>query len=115
MYGYSRLLALLSFSQVATAPIEETDDEDTFLSTHSSVESLVNFGVQTSDIKKLKESGVTTAEGVLRMTKRKLEGIKGISTAKVEKLRDAASHVAKRPSFQVQKRGRLTRSAAGSL
>ena len=37
------------------------------------------------------------------MTKRKLEAIKGISTAKAEKVRDAALNVAKRPAFQTAK------------
>ena len=58
---------------------------------------------QASDIKKLAESGVTTADQVIRLTKRKLVAIKGISDAKAEKLREAASKVACKSGFQTAK------------
>lgn len=45
---------------------------------------------QAADTKKLLEAGVSTVEAVQRMTKRKLEQIKGISTAKAEKVRESA-------------------------
>ena len=58
---------------------------------------------QPSDIKKLAESGVTTADQVIRLPKRKLVAIKGISDAKAEKLREAACKVAHKPGFQTAK------------
>ena len=81
----------------------EDEEEEGIEPTHTHIDSLTNFGVQNSDLKKLKEAGVATADAVLRITKRKLESIKGISTAKAEKLIDAARNVAKRPCFQTAK------------
>lgn len=87
-----------------TAVEQTIDEEDEGLEPiHTSVDALTNFGVQTSDIKKLQDAGVATAEQVLRLTRRKLEAIKGISTAKADKMREAAANVAQRPAFQTAK------------
>ena len=55
------------------------------------IESLEGGGVSSSDIKKLKEKGMHTAEAVAYATKRELVAIKGISDQKVEKLQAAAA------------------------
>ena len=89
----------------------EDEEEDGIEPTHTHIGALTNFGIQTSEIKKLKEAGISTAEGVLRITRRKLEQIKGISTAKAEKLREAAANVAKKPSFQTAKDAIVDRAA----
>ena len=68
--------------QIDQHALAEEEDGEGLEPTHTVVSALTNFGVQGSDIKKLKEAGISTAEGVLRLTKRKLEAIKGISTAK---------------------------------
>ena len=94
---------LSSLQAPSRALVEEEEDDDAIEMTHTHIGALTNFGVQTSDIKKLKEAGIATAEGVMRLTMRKLEGIKGISTAKAIKLQEAARNVAKRPAFQSAK------------
>ena len=43
-----------------------------------------------SDIKKLQEAGITTVGSCLQMCTRELIAIKGLSEAKVEKIREAA-------------------------
>ena len=53
------------------------------------VDILRSFGTSISDIEKLKRVGVTTADAVLRRSYRLLQAIKGISTAKAEKLHEA--------------------------
>ena len=98
--------------QPAPVALHDDEEEDEGIEpTHTHIGALTNFGVQPADIKKLKEAGISTAEGVLRITKRKLEQIKGISTAKAEKLREAAGHVAKKPSFQTAKDLQIHRDA----
>lgn len=54
------------------------------------VEQLEGAGIASSDIKKLKEAGFHTVEGVSYSTKKTLIEIKGISEAKAEKLLGAA-------------------------
>jgi len=72
--------------------------------THTPIAVLSNFGIQTGDIRKLSEAGITTTEALVRMTKRKLSNVKGVSDAKEDKLREAAYKKVSRPvGFQTAK------------
>ena len=68
-----------------SASLAEVED-DGLEPTHTPITSLSNFGIQTSDIRKLSDEGITTVEALLRMTKRRLGSVKGVCDAKVEKL-----------------------------
>lgn len=55
------------------------------------IESLVEMGIAAADIKKLKEGGINTVEAVAFASRRELCEIKGVSEAKVAKLKEAAN------------------------
>ena len=48
-----------------------------------------SFGVNAADLKKLKAVGICTVKGLKMVTKKKLSAIKGLSDAKVDKIREA--------------------------
>lgn len=54
------------------------------------IEDLQSAGINMSDIKKLQDFGITTIGSCLQMCKRDLISIKGLSDAKVDKIREAA-------------------------
>ena len=58
--------------------------------TYRSIEDLQSLGINVSDIKKLQEHGLHTVGSVLQSCGRDLISIKGLSEAKVEKIREAA-------------------------
>nr|QIC49955.1 putative meiotic recombination protein DMC1/LIM15 [Actinia equina] len=68
---------------------EFCDQEDE--SFYQDIELLQNHGINVADIKKLKTAGICTIKGVQMTTKKKLCQIKGISEAKMEKIKEAAS------------------------
>jgi predicted ATP-dependent serine protease len=54
------------------------------------IEDLQSCGINVSDIKKLQEAGLHTVGSVLQMSSRDLIAIKGLTDAKVEKIKEAA-------------------------
>ena len=54
------------------------------------IEDLQSCGINVSDIKKLQEAGLNTIGSVLQMSTRDLIAIKGLTDARVEKIREAA-------------------------
>lgn len=72
-----------------TAETEEPEmmDDDLFVD----VDGLQSYGINVADIKKLKSGGVCTLKGLRMVTKKKLCGIKGLSEAKVDKIREAVT------------------------
>jgi DNA repair protein RAD51 len=51
-------------------------------------------GIAAADIQKLQTAGIYTVDGLAHAPKRELESIKGLSTAKVEKLlKEGASSI----------------------
>ena len=48
-----------------------------------------SYGVNAADLKKLKAVGICTVKGLKMVTKKKLSAIKGLSDAKVDKIREA--------------------------
>ena len=69
-------------SQV-TGVHEEGDDF------YQDIEMLQSHGINVADIKKLKTAGICTVRGIQMITKKKLCAIKGLSEAKVEKMKEA--------------------------
>lgn len=47
---------------------------------------LQNFGISANDIQKLQTAGIHTVEGLAHAPRRELENIKGLSSAKVDKM-----------------------------
>ena len=72
----------------AGAKVEE-EEEDFF----QDIEMLQNHGINVADIKKLKTAGVCTVRGIQMVTKKKLCNIKGLSEAKVDKMKEAVMKI----------------------
>ena len=77
--------SLFRSTHSAYARAQGEEEEDAY-DTCSPVDSLENVGIQTNDIKKLKEAGLFTVERVVMTSKRKLAAIKGISEEKALKI-----------------------------
>jgi len=73
----------------ATTGVHEIEAEDTF----QDIELLQNHGINVADIKKLKAAGICTVKGIQMVTKKKLCNIKGLSEAKVDKMKEAVIKV----------------------
>uniref|UniRef100_A0A158PH42 RECA_3 domain-containing protein n=1 Tax=Angiostrongylus costaricensis TaxID=334426 RepID=A0A158PH42_ANGCS len=69
-----------------------TDDEDAEI---QDVELLQNHGINMADIKKLQSVGICTVKGVMMTTKKRLAEVKGLSEAKVDKIKEAACKIMK--------------------
>jgi len=84
------MAAQLQQSQAAaTTGVHEIEAEDTF----QDIELLQNHGINVADIKKLKSAGICTVKGIQMVTKKKLCNIKGLSEAKVDKMKEAVIKV----------------------
>ena len=73
--------------EAALLGIQAEEEEEEFLQVD--IEGLQAHGINVADIKKLKLAGICTLKGVKMITKRKLCAIKGLSEAKVDKIREA--------------------------
>ncbi|CAB3993934.1 meiotic recombination DMC1 LIM15 homolog [Paramuricea clavata] len=71
--------------QVVDPEISDQEEEEESFYLDSDL--LQNHGINVADIKKLKTSGIYTIKGVQMTTRRKLCQIKGISEAKMEKIK----------------------------
>ncbi|KAM6897688.1 meiotic recombination protein DMC1/LIM15 homolog isoform 2-T2 [Xenentodon cancila] len=63
------------------------DDEESFF---QDIDLLQKHGINMADIKKLKSVGICTVKGIQMTTRKALCNIKGLSEAKVEKIKEAA-------------------------
>ncbi|XP_030196503.1 meiotic recombination protein DMC1/LIM15 homolog isoform X2 [Gadus morhua] len=63
------------------------DDEESFF---QDIDLLQKHGINMADIKKMKAVGICTVKGIQMTTRRALCNIKGLSEAKVEKIKEAA-------------------------
>ncbi|XP_041938584.1 meiotic recombination protein DMC1/LIM15 homolog isoform X1 [Alosa sapidissima] len=63
------------------------DDEESFF---QDIDLLQKHGINMADIKKLKSVGICTVKGIQMTTRRALCNIKGLSEAKVDKIKEAA-------------------------
>lgn len=68
----------------------DADEDETFF---QDIDILQNHGINVADIKKLKSSGICTIKGVQMITRRKLCAVKGISEAKVDKIKEAVAKI----------------------
>ena len=82
---------------------------------------LQNHGINVADIKKLKAAGICTVKGIQMVTKKKLCNIKGLSEAKVDKMKEAVIKVCGANSGfrtalqQSQARKNIFRISTGSM
>ncbi|XP_022095573.1 meiotic recombination protein DMC1/LIM15 homolog [Acanthaster planci] len=67
---------------------DELDDEESFF---QDIDLLQNHGINVADIKKLKSAGICTIKGIQMTTRKRMCEIKGISEAKMEKIKEAAA------------------------
>ena len=65
------------------------EEEDFF----QDIELLQSHGINVADIKKLKTAGICTVRGIQMVTKKKLCSIKGLSEAKVDKMKEAVMKI----------------------
>uniref|UniRef100_A0A8B9KNV6 Meiotic recombination protein n=1 Tax=Astyanax mexicanus TaxID=7994 RepID=A0A8B9KNV6_ASTMX len=63
------------------------DDEESFF---QDIDLLQKYGINMADIKKLKSVGICTVKGIQMTTRRALCNVKGLSEAKVDKIKEAA-------------------------
>ncbi|XP_075949408.1 meiotic recombination protein DMC1/LIM15 homolog isoform X1 [Anarhichas minor] len=73
--------------QVVDEDTSFQDDEETFF---QDIDLLQKHGINVADIKKMKLVGICTVKGIQMTTKKALCNIKGLSEAKVEKIKEAA-------------------------
>lgn len=64
------------------------DDEVSFF---TDIDELQAHGINAADIKKLKSAGICTVRGIQMTTRRRLCMIKGISEAKVDKIKEVSN------------------------
>ena len=72
-----------------TQQSQAAQDEDLEFFQQVDLEGLQAHGINVADIKKLKAAGICTVKGVQMITKKKLCAIKGLSEAKVDKIKEA--------------------------
>lgn len=72
---------------------EEDSEMDTMKQIFQSIDGLQEFGINASDIGKLKDNGFATIGQLFQVSQRKLLQVKGISEAKLEKILAAGAKV----------------------
>ncbi|XP_061665406.1 meiotic recombination protein DMC1/LIM15 homolog isoform X4 [Syngnathoides biaculeatus] len=77
----------VSEDQVVEDDATFQDDEDSFF---QDIDLLQKYGINMADIKKMKTVGICTVKGIQMTTRKALCNIKGLSEAKVEKIKEAA-------------------------
>uniref|UniRef100_A0A3P9PTH5 DNA meiotic recombinase 1 n=2 Tax=Poecilia TaxID=8080 RepID=A0A3P9PTH5_POERE len=71
-----------------------------FESFFQDIDLLQKHGINMADIKKLKSVGICTVKGIQMTTRKALCNIKGLSEAKVEKIKEAAGKMLQNVGFQ---------------
>uniref|UniRef100_A0A8C7D685 Meiotic recombination protein n=1 Tax=Oncorhynchus kisutch TaxID=8019 RepID=A0A8C7D685_ONCKI len=64
------------------------------------IDTLQKYGINMADLKKLKSVGICTVKGIQMTTRRALCNIKGLSEAKVDKIKEAAGKILVRDSAE---------------
>uniref|UniRef100_A0A4W5L646 Meiotic recombination protein n=1 Tax=Hucho hucho TaxID=62062 RepID=A0A4W5L646_9TELE len=92
------------------------EDEESFF---QDIDTLQKHGINMADLKKLKSVGICTVKGIQMTTRRALCNIKGLSEAKVDKIKEAAGKMLTKgflTAFEYSaKRKQLFRVTTGSL
>ncbi|KAI6124602.1 Rad51-domain-containing protein [Pisolithus croceorrhizus] len=78
-------------SRAPSPPIDQIDE--VIAPFFDSVDELQQHGINMQDILKLKSAAINTVSGVVMTTRRQLLKIKGMSEAKVEKIKEAAQKI----------------------
>ncbi|KAJ3351780.1 Meiotic recombination protein dmc1 [Entophlyctis luteolus] len=81
----------MSTDQRVRSISDEHEEEDCVVEDIMEVDKLSSCGINVADITKLKAAGIQTIRGVQMTTIRTLSKIKGMSDAKVEKIKEAAA------------------------
>uniref|UniRef100_A0A4W3I1M8 Meiotic recombination protein n=1 Tax=Callorhinchus milii TaxID=7868 RepID=A0A4W3I1M8_CALMI len=81
--------------QVVEEEVSFQDDEESFF---QDIDLLQKHGINVADIKKMKCVGICTVKGIQMTTRRALCNIKGLSEAKVDKIKEAANKLVE-PGF----------------
>nr|XP_030118869.3 meiotic recombination protein DMC1/LIM15 homolog isoform X3 [Taeniopygia guttata] len=81
--------------QVVQEELGYQDDEESFF---QDIDLLQKHGINVADIKKLKAVGICTIKGIQMTTRRALCNVKGLSEAKVDKIKEAANKLVE-PGF----------------
>ncbi|XP_071451683.1 meiotic recombination protein DMC1/LIM15 homolog [Hetaerina americana] len=76
--------------QVVEEEISDVDEDESFF---KDIDLLQEHGINAADIKKLKSSGICTVKGIQMSTKKRLCAIRGLSEAKVDKIKEAVAKV----------------------
>uniref|UniRef100_A0A8C7PY53 Meiotic recombination protein n=1 Tax=Oncorhynchus mykiss TaxID=8022 RepID=A0A8C7PY53_ONCMY len=76
--------------QVVEDEVGYQDDEESFF---QDIDTLQKHGINMADLKKLKSVGICTVKGIQMTTRRALCNIKGLSEAKVDKIKEAAGKI----------------------
>ncbi|XP_021436908.2 meiotic recombination protein DMC1/LIM15 homolog [Oncorhynchus mykiss] len=63
------------------------------------IDTLQKHGLNMADLKKLKSVGICIVKGIQMTIRRALCNIKGLSEAKVDKIKEAAGKMLSQPSF----------------
>ncbi|XP_073246733.1 meiotic recombination protein DMC1/LIM15 homolog [Porites lutea] len=84
------MMDVVTGDQVVEEELSDQEEE----SFYQDIDLLQNHGINVADIKKLKSAGICTIRGVQMTTRRKMCQIKGISEAKMEKIKEAAAKLA---------------------
>lgn len=71
--------------------LEEPGLQDDEESLFQDIDLLQKHGINVADIKKLKSVGICTIKGIQMTTRRALSNVKGLSEAKVDKIKEAAN------------------------
>jgi len=79
------------------------------------IDALQQHGINVADIKKLKSAGICTVKGIQMMTKKKLCAIKGLSEAKVDKMREAVLKLGSGGNFVTALQASINRQAVFRL
>uniref|UniRef100_A0A2K5PZB2 Meiotic recombination protein n=1 Tax=Cebus imitator TaxID=2715852 RepID=A0A2K5PZB2_CEBIM len=75
--------------------VEEPGFQDEEESLFQDIDLLQKHGINMADIKKLKSVGICTVKGIQMTTRRALCNVKGLSEAKVDKIKEAANKLIK--------------------
>ncbi|KAG1669726.1 Meiotic recombination protein DMC1/LIM15 [Nymphon striatum] len=81
----------MNSDQVVEQEESHCDDEESLF---QDIDTLQNYGINVADIKKLKGAGICTVKGILMTTKKRMAAVKGISEAKIEKIKEIAGKIA---------------------
>lgn len=95
---------------------QDEDDDESFF---QDIDQIQNHGINVADIKKLKQAGICTVKGIQMTTRKKLCAIKGISEAKMEKIKEVAAKLVGESAFvtalaYADKRKQVFRISTGS-